>query len=58
MFQLFVNWNSEEMIMADKLIENLASKIVIDHKLSELSFGDKEAQREMVARFALHRLLS
>ena len=44
--------------MADKLIENLASKIVIDHKLSELSFGDKEAQREMVARFALHRLLS
>jgi len=38
---ILVNWETEEMIFAQRLIKGLDSKITMNHKLLEYSFGDK-----------------
>jgi len=49
---IFVNWDTEEMEIINRLVQNLKTRITMDHKLLHYSFGEKSVQTEVIQKFA------
>ena len=47
---MYVNWGTEEMIMIEKIIDNMQARVAMDHKVFNFSFGDPAAQKELKRR--------